>query len=215
MVHLRNKVLIQGTFTGGEVWSTGLTFGSGSGGSVVSDQEGLTEWALAIADYMEPGGGLPGALRALLSEDGSITRIVTQYFNTDNVLGLQGEAAPVGADGQDGSVCPYSTAMVFSMSTGIPGRRYRGRSYWPALGAGVLAGRISTTDQASQLSSFASMIGAISTAAPVGAAPDLAVHSSIGAGLVTPVTSLRLGRVPDSQRRRRDALGEEYISTAV
>jgi hypothetical protein len=55
------------------------------------------------------------------------------------------------------------------------------------------------------------LIGAINGA---GAGP-VSVGSSLGAGSLLPVNGIRLGKVVDTQRRRRNAIAEEYVSAPL
>lgn len=108
---------------------------------------------------------------------------------------------------------PPGTAEVVSLRTAQAGARGRGRMYLPALGNTSInvAGRIDSTVQqdllAGMVAFFDSWNADLQTF-PVGVA-------SQAGSFVSTVTSVRVGNVFDSQRRRRDQLTESYLSSTL
>lgn len=105
-------------------------------------------------------------------------------------------------------------SMVLSLRTArTRGYASNGRMYFPSARTPAPADGLITVAQANAVAlAGATMIGAIRDA-DVGVP---AVMSAVGAGLVQEVTATRVGRVMDTQRRRRNALPESYSeNTAV
>ena len=104
-------------------------------------------------------------------------------------------------------------ALVTSWRTArTRGRASNGRSYWPSVqvvNAGT--GRFPLAEGTSVATAAATLIGSLNDAA-LGTA---AVMSSVGAGLVEPITGVRVGLVMDTQRRRRNGISEEYTEVAA
>ena len=105
-------------------------------------------------------------------------------------------------------------ATVFSLLTGIPGGSYRGRMYWPAVGASTnTSGKLALPSQ-SNVNNVAALLEALAQLYPGSSPTQLAVASK-AQDAVTEVTSIRWGDVADTQRRRRDALVETYYSAPL
>ena len=116
--------------------------------------------------------------------------------------------SPVGGGGGTGPQAPQLTVAV-SLMTGVSrGRGHIGRIFPPnstafALGAD---GRISIAEQGQIAEAARTMIAAVNA---VGA-PKVVIFSKV-AQTVTPVTAVAVGRVIDTQRRRRSSLAEERV----
>lgn len=104
-------------------------------------------------------------------------------------------------------------AMVLSLRTArTRGYASNGRMYWPnAQAIGQADGRWSAAIAGAAAAAGAQLIAAIADSGM----GTPAVMSAVGAGRTEPITGVRVGRVPDTQRRRRDALAEEYTETVV
>lgn len=115
---------------------------------------------------------------------------------------------------------PAQVTAVLSLWSGQTlGKANRGRMYVPPL-AGTISpttGRWSGADITTYLTrwrtAIESVTGEIATAASGTVHP--VIMSTVGAGLTKPVTQLRMGDVPDTQRRRRRSIGEVYITQAT
>lgn len=122
---------------------------------------------------------------------------------------------------------PFQVAMGVSWQTTRPrGPSSKGRIYVPSpwLPVNPSSGRIESTQLGNVTNNWASLLtqwnllvgqfddGGNPESQPV----RMAVASNVGpAGLTSPITSVRIGDVLDTQRRRRNALVEEYESASV
>lgn len=112
-------------------------------------------------------------------------------------------------------------ALVFSLRTGQPGARGRGRMYWPACGASTSPDfKLSAprndqavADMAKLLDLIGDQLNAELAANSLVATVELAVRS-IANHTCYQVSQLRAGDVLDTQRRRRDKLSESYAVSA-
>lgn len=167
----------------------------------LSNVGALATWANGIATSIAASTG--ASLLALMDAATSITSVKTCYM-----LGkVQVSAAIVllGTPkvGTGTTPHPAQVSSVFSVLTALSGKSYRGRIYWPATGAaigasGTFSGVLATMAQ--DMTLF--IKGVIGSAA--GAPPGIlfGVYSPLH-DVMTPGTSVRVGNVPDIQRRRR------------
>lgn len=207
----RNRVVFNGTLgdAGQEVWSTGISFAGATPGALVETQEDLQTWANAIkADW------LPLTFPTLfdvLGSGGFAGVVRTEVYGSDNALVRAAESAAIPVEGTSPLNCPAQTSVVCSLLTGISGRSFRGRSYWPALGLEITTDLVIGTGNAPAeiAADFSGLLTMVADNAP-GIEPTGPVVYSTVLDLVTPVTSISVGNVPDTQRRRRDNLQEVY-----
>lgn len=104
-------------------------------------------------------------------------------------------------------------AVVTSLRTPrTRGFASNGRMYWPATpSVSATDGRMSAPDALSIATAGAALIGAIADSG-IGTP---AVFSAVGAGRAEPVTGVRVGRVADTVRRRRNQIAEEYTDVVA
>lgn len=196
-----------GKLPGNEQWSCGLRL-AGPAGTAVADAITL------IDDYK-------GAVQAYHTDNSTgIGTAAKLSFVKLNAIGVDGnyiseatnEIVLADIAGGGGAAAPYpnQVAMVVSLTTGFSrGPAHRGRYYLPlpvfaldgsgtiaAANAAVLSG---TTD---------TFIGALNAATP-GWKVNVFSRKS-GAATHRPVTGNEIGRVYDTQRRRRRSLVEDY-----
>lgn len=209
-----NRVVIGGTLaSGAESFSTSCGF-AGDGEQPVSSPDLLAQWAADIAT------GLPAELAssemlAGVSSTGAIREVRCYFYASETAPASAVGVSPLNLAGTGSPSRPTSVAAVLSLSTGLAGRRYRGRMYWPALGNVInTTGRFSSTVTAALAQGGSDLLTFIATAAP-SAAPLIPVVVSRTGGFVTPVTEVRVGDVPDTQRSRRDNLDEVYATFPV
>lgn len=210
-----NKVTFSGTLPGGETWSTGVAFASFTSSGYVDSFEELQEWANAIA-LLNAGNVFPVAWRSALSAAAAITKIRCEFYFTQTVLGQAAERDITPKPGIGAAGLPFQNSLVMSLLTGRPGRSYRGRMYLPAIGASVdpatlTLGTPNTEDTAVQGAGF---LLAISDAAPGDLGLSPAVHSQL-MDLNTRVTTVSVGNILDTQRRRRASVPEVYFTASV
>lgn len=202
-------VLSGGLASNAERWSVGAWFTDPNQIAPPLASE-VQAWATAIAAAIPTA--VAGTLRNALTTSGTIDTVNTYWYpGLDGPAGISG-AANLTFAGLGTAIHPLPTSMVASLRTGRAGRRYRGRSYWPALGLTVDAsGKFTSTDTTAVPQRFKDLFLAIEDAWPATGAIELVVASKV-ANEVTPVTSISVGNVPDTQRRRRDGLIEAYTS---
>lgn len=161
-----------------------------------------------------------GTLRSMLSASGQINGWRVEQWDEDDKLQAAAEAfygvALVGTGGANKSL---QDALVISLRTDTPGPRGRGRIYWPAWNVTLLNWRITApvpativADAKTFLLAIQAQILAEATANLMSDVPELAVRSR-STHTSRKVTTLLVGDVVDSQRRRRDSLPE--VRTAV
>jgi hypothetical protein len=192
---------------GGEVWSVNPTFFLLDEPASVSGAE-----ALAIANAVN-GITVPTGLRAFMNSQTLFTGTRVEARDRAGVLEAQAEQPRVTTvPGTGVAAHPYQTSTVTSLRSSFPGGRGRGRLYWPATGATLLATnlRIDPTVVGVGLTAVRTYLKAIQDAVAVSAGPnDLAVWSRAGSAFHK-IIEVRQGDVADTQRRRRDALTENY-----
>lgn len=156
-----------------------------------------------------------GTLKAYYQNTTTFLGAQARSYDGSNGLVASGESiltTPVAGSSSSASL-PPGTATVVSLRTAIPGARGRGRLYMPATVAGTIlvSGRMDATYAAAVADDFQDFFdgwNADPSTFPVGVA-------SQAGGFVSTVNSIRVGNVFDSQRRRRDALAEAYISRTI
>lgn len=206
-----------GTIAGtDEVWSTGLTFAQpvvtqaaaeATRTNIVAVGQGVTDAFLILmktaafgwADYSV----LQGAKIAVLDPAGHYVDDPSVITTTDS--SPHGSLAGV----------PAQDTVCLSLRSGSSfGKGNYGRMYLPHTLPNISSGGpfISTGGQSSMLAAAATFLNS----AQAWAAPAVPVIASqAGAGSFKPVTQVGMGRVLDTQRRRRNRLEEAYAFTAV
>lgn len=209
-----NRLVIAGTLgtAGVERWSCGLTYGV-AGNDLVTTPEDLNEWCANVATYLA-SLGTTHTLRAWLSASANISKVSAYYYSGTGPAVAVGEKEVTPALTGSGAISmPFQCSRVITLNTALAGRRYRGRVYWPYLFGTVSAAGKTSSSQNSIDEVKASLV-AIGAAAPTVSGLDLAVRSE-AANAVTPVTSISVGDVIDTQRRRRDALVETRLVSVI
>lgn len=120
--------------------------------------------------------------------------------------GQEGLDIPIGEAGSISSTAlPNNVTFVIKLLTGLAGRSFRGRSYWPGVSSQMLATQntITTTFAAVVQDVFEELIGLLAAEAF-----ELAIASLFNngqpraAGVLTPVIGASVNLTLDSQRRR-------------
>lgn len=204
-----NVVRIQGTMPGGEVWSVNLRWAQP--GDDLETFEQLSQWASDIGTALVASTTI-SPLRVAMSAACTINLVRTEFVATGGELVAAADfTLPTPLAGSNTPTKPFQTAIVCSLLTLRPGRSYRGRIYWPALGIAMEAStlRLALGTRTSLLTGFAALFDLIRDAAPAEDQPNLIVASAT-AGVNTQVQQIAVGDVLDTQRRRRDSLQEQY-----
>lgn len=123
-------------------------------------------------------------------------------------------SSPTGGS-QTGNPLPFENSVVASWNTPVIGPKGRGRIYWPVMSASELNsdGRLDSTQASGFKDDVISMLEGFAISGGVG-------HSEWALPIVTGkpwskygvITSVRVGDVIDTQRRRRRQLVETYVS---
>lgn len=206
------RVSILGDAPGGEVWSINPVFdptGEFPGGV---DQANLDAACNAIANLTVPTGLLNKMSNALRVTG---ARIEVREDSNDALIGIAIDVRTTPAVGSGTPLRPAQCAVVLSLRTNTPGGSGRGRLYFPALGDAIGSDlRYNSTIMSAFVTDMRTylngMRSALATAFPT-IGFDLAVRSRTTH--TTPhVVRIQAGNVIDTQRRRRDAMVEDYVS---
>lgn len=206
----RYRVVLTGQFPSpsNEVWSVGFHYAPTDATPLLLPAE-IQAWAVAAATYL---GGAESTTASVSSQMGTgvtVNRLDIYGYPDTGPATVQGSAS-LDYSGTGTVRMPQQCAMGVSLRTAFAGASRRGRFYWPCLAAtlgtgGKMAVASNTAVQ------FANILEGIGDAG--GAAAMRPVVYSPTLDLLTPVTSVRVGDVIDTQRRRRDTLVESYQST--
>lgn len=134
---------------------------------------------------------------------------------------VMGDTAPFVESGGGGSTHPFSHAVAISLQSLFPGQNGRGRFYLPLPAPGAAVDGLFLVASQTGLRDAAKVFldGLNASAATFGAAKVcVASKGSVLKGIPGAnhlVTSVRVGRVPDTMRSRRSALSEAYLSAVV
>jgi hypothetical protein len=204
------RVSIQGALPSGEKWSINPVFGLSPASAVSSDE--CADMVAAIN-----GTAVPGQLLSLNPAGVTVTGARVEARTAAGVLqsvaeGNRGTPTP----GTSSTTHPLQTSIVVSLRSTDSTARGKGRLYWPGIGCLLNATtlRFDSTPTDSALNGMDTYLGGIRTAirsVPGFSGAFLAVWSRSNAA-TRAVVSLRVGNVPDVQRRRRDKVIESYIS---
>ena len=186
---------LEGTFPG-EVWSFGLYTDSNL--SVAASQSAfMTGITNMWADWAP-----------LICADVSTTRAVTVELDPATGKQLTGAEDTRADVGTSAATClPFQCAPVVSLRTATLSRAGRGRFYAPSLAVDqVSAGRMLTAARDSLADGALALVQGLTSAG----GNVVIYHRALGT--TTPVTSLDVGDVIDTQRRRRNQLVEARTS---
>lgn len=208
----RNRLVISGYLGSPQVerWSVSVHYALAGGGAIL-DPVGLQTWATRAAGVLDAGETPYNDLAGLLSTVGGADRVdIYGYGPTGPAIATANASCAFSGGGT--LRAPFDTAVAFSLNTDRAGRSYRGRIFWPGLGVLVgTNGRWNATfDHAVDMANLLQALG--NTDGTVTA--QLQVYSPTR-NEVTPVTSVRVGNVTDSQRRRRESLTETYVQANI
>lgn len=162
----------------------------------------------AYQDYLTPQFPpyvvLTQALYAVTGPDGKVLRFPDGAYQQGKV-----PADIVGA-ASGGQALPLQTALVVSFNTARPGATGKGRAFLPWQQATSIKGdfRIDANTAGDVASQWAQLVKVLNALGPA-----CSVVSS--KGYATPITSVRVGRVPDTMRSRRSKLIEGYVQAPL
>ena len=208
----RLKFIIEGTLGQGneEAWSVGLHFRPPPGDPV--SPSAVQGWCDNIVGAASTVFGT--SLLQRLSTSGRITQVRANLYGDTGPAVYSGLSIfPSPLQGTGSITLPPQASVCVSLITGVSGRRFRGRFYWPAL-TGSMSNNLKFDVPAGTAIAYATMLTEIATRFPgdVDVAP---VVYSQASDVLTPVSAVRVGDVLDTQRRRRDALTELFQQAPV
>ena len=205
------RISVQGSMPGGEVWSVNPVFSVEPPGLTLTfaDLQSIATAAAAV--------GVPTDLRTLNVAGVTVNTIRVEARTITGVLeGLAEAAVSSPSFGQGAAKLPYQSSVVLSLRTTTPGGRGRGRLYWPSTAVSLLDTtlRISTPTPANIANAAKTYLSGIRTAVrTVIPLSNLVVWSRASLNTHN-VSSLLVGDIVDTQRRRRDALSEAFTTVS-
>lgn len=215
------RIIFKGGLGTLERWSASAAYGIVGLSSDTPDQT-VTDAMLAKIIQTLTTSTVPTSLRDLLSSQGNLDSIRVEYRAEDeSILNIAEGSVLTPFTGSNPATKTPQDSVVFSLRTSTPGARGRGRMYWPALFC-----TLSTSFQLTSPANSAVASGAKTLLQAVNGAMDdvyaeLSIVKTVALSVrsVTDhvcrdVTSIQVGTVLDTQRRRRDTLPETYAAVA-
>lgn len=214
------RLSIKGTLPGGEVWSINPVIDPANElGWDTFDQGSFDAFTHAVG-----GIALPADLKSVFSAATAITSIRAELRHTDSetFLGASEYTLPTPITGSGTAYKPAQIALVVSLRSNSALASGRGRLYVPATGVPMDSAtlRLSPTTTLAVANAMKTYLTAVCDAAKAQLTPVSLVQFGISVysptkKTLTPVTSLRVGNVLDTQRRRRDSLMELYSTVPL
>lgn len=203
---------------GEEIFSFGFRATGVSGFDAVGALAGIDVPAIAalIGVYFNAAG-------LHLHQDAQLFRVKVSAVGTNGLYltdPVEDEPAPGGVTGADAAVRhPNQVACVISTGTSTNiGRAVRGRYYLPLPADGINPdGRIDASRASGRATLAAGLFTGLNSLleAGTGDSSNISIMSSVGAGTTHGVTRVRVGRVLDTIRSRRNQLDENYSADVV
>lgn len=216
------RVIFKGSLGSVETWSTSVAFGIFGIASDTPDQALTDLMCTELRNYIT-SSTIPVSMRALMSVGATMDIVrVEKRAEDETTLNVAEQLLPSPVLGTAAATKTPQDALVISLRTSTPGARGRGRMYWPALGASLSSSfQLSTPTPANVASDAKLWLNAIGNEMNdvyIGMASALRVVLSVRSTtdhVCRDVTSLQIGSVLDTQRRRRDSLPEAYQSVPM
>lgn len=214
-----------GTLPGNEIWSCGLRLGAlsnSTGGAF--DYEG-DEVDTLLDYYVTKITAFHQRVLSMISSRAKLEFVKLNKIAVDGHYADQGNSHvrfinPPVAGGGPASAPPNQVALALTLTTDVQrGPANKGRIYIPLPTCTVTDNGMITPEEATVIMhSFRTLLEDISDTPGIDddATPDVLVMSrKAGSPAARYVTGVRVGRVLDTQRRRRNALKENYVSEVV
>lgn len=209
-----NRLFIDGDIgsAGQERWSVGIAYAGPTGQTITSPTD-LQDWATAAAVVLT--GTTYNDVLTMFSTATRILRVRTYYYPGPGpalTTGTANLSSPKAGSGTCNR--PPQCAASVSLLTAFAGQSYRGRFYLPWLGGTMDPATLKSSVPLNAPTQLAALLNALGAASP--GTVDLEPHVySPTLDVLTPVSTLRIGDVVDTQRRRRDDLVETYYTAPV
>lgn len=216
--HKVNRVTMSGTmYNGGEIWTTGFYAGSNSGDAPAPTDDMAEVIALAWEPFFESASVKVG----YLFKTATIKITPISAAGVIDIPGIKSYSYATPIQGAHvGNGHPPQCAMVATLVAGNGvGNGGKGRMYLPGIGSDIdTTGHITTGDANSIASSLATFFSTVNGSVDnpgtaINAAKTSAVTGMLAINRV--LTTVKVGNVFDTQRRRRNALAETYSSDAI
>lgn len=197
-----------------EIWQVGIRGFNTGGGPVDPSQHGalalvvavgpagttgLSQWFTNVKSHMANIAQLKWVKVVNIGPTGAYTSDPTIFQYPSPIVGVNPAALP--------SFC----TLVLSFTTGKSfGKARSGRIYPPNYGCSLGGGAIITTSLQNDLRDSALQF--LSSVDQAGDEFDFNPTVISSSGVSNPITGVRVGNVIDTQRRRKNAVGETYVS---
>lgn len=199
------RALFKGSYSTGEAWQTGFGI----------EDTGLSSTEDVADDIKTSFDAKDDWLRSnLLTSDNLGTLTVYRLPSPLGTPASEVAERQIGGQGTaTGNGMPTQVCAVASLRSGFPGRSKRGRMYLPFRGVGryTAPGLISTTGQTVTASSLAAFFTGFNNSL---SGRRVVILSTV-MNTAYNVVSVDVGNVPDTQRRRQNALTEVRVSNTV
>ena len=211
------RVTMSGTcFNGAEIWSTGFWVGQEDADVGEVTPAAVSAVATAWQTFFTGNHGFSQAFKtdqvkmARTDNDGhTITDQVEYHVYGTPIVGTSGGAA----------MPPQISVVGTMISSNVRGLAAKGRMYLPGINYPISStdGLMGTNEQGAIANGFNTFLSTVNESAVVPGAVILASKGRNPLGFPTVgqnknVEHIRIGRVYDTQRRRRNALSEQYVS---
>lgn len=186
---------ITGPGPAGDIWTTGL-YSNGS----ASISTAHTAWTTFCDSFFV------GTMEALWSTEVQATELITDELDASGRHNVAQERSSVTYKGTgSGNALSQRTAVVCGLRTALPTRAGRGRMYVPAPDDTHLTttGLLATADASTIASGLGTALNTMS-----GTVQVVIFHRA--SGDTTPVTSVTVGQVLGTQRRRTNKVSPNY-----
>lgn len=191
-----------GTFPG-ESWS--CTFHTTGSVDLTAAQ---AAWVTAWTNFWSGVAPPADAIGPLIATDVTTDQLVTSALDPvtfHQVARAEDDPSLVGT--ADGASLPPQCAAGITWESAVASKKGRGRMYLPVFSTStVAAGRLATADVTKVLAAAGNIPAAFTTAALTSVIFNRVSHDT------TPITTIRVGDVFNTQRRRRDKLVPVYQS---
>lgn len=197
-----------GKLNGGEQWSCGLRMAQRNTGPwpATDAADNLAAISTAVSAFHTRVG-------TKIAPEAKLSFVKVNTIGTDGKYVLPTTNETIEADIAGGGSSygyPNQIALAVTLTTAFSrGPAHQGRFYLPCPGLGLVAGICDPTDIASVKTSCGTLLTALNA---ISTKYGVSVFSrKSGAAAQNMVTGFKIGRVLDTQRRRRRSLAEAYV----